>query len=76
MRASIGILILITVATGAFAEDKNQVNVYDELRQWMKPLPNATVDEEIPPKADIAERYSADIQAAFRYYCWWATSHP
>jgi hypothetical protein len=40
MRAGISLLILIVVSTGAFAEDKNnQANVYDEFRQWMKPLP-------------------------------------
>jgi hypothetical protein len=34
----------------------------------------------LPPKADIGQRDSdvrfvpkADIQAAFGYYCWWAT---
>ena len=48
MRAGISFLILIVVSTGAFAEDKNnQANVYDEFRQWMKPLPDATVDEEV-----------------------------
>jgi hypothetical protein len=48
MRAGISFLILIVVSTGAFAEDKNnQANVYNEFRQWMKPHPEATVDEEV-----------------------------
>jgi hypothetical protein len=58
MRASIGILILVAISTGAFAEDKNQASVYDDFRQWMKPLPNATVDEEITA---IIKRHMANL---------------
>jgi len=58
MRAAISILILIVVSTGAFAEDKNPSNVYDDFRQWMKPLPNASVDEEITA---LIKRHMANL---------------
>jgi hypothetical protein len=58
MRAAISILILIAISTGAFAEDKNQSNVYDDFRQWMKPLPNSTVDEEITA---LIKRHMANL---------------
>jgi hypothetical protein len=37
---------LIALSTIAFAQDNKKSNIYDDL-QWMKPLPNATVDEQI-----------------------------
>jgi hypothetical protein len=37
MNSGISILILLAASTGAFAEDKDQSNVYDDFRQFMKP---------------------------------------
>jgi hypothetical protein len=49
MRTGIFItLMAISISTIAFADDvKNQTNVYDDFRQWWKPPPNVTVDEEV-----------------------------
>src|SRR5262245_47922978 len=38
---------LIALSTVAFAQDNKQTNIYDDFRELMKPLPNATVDEQI-----------------------------
>jgi hypothetical protein len=38
---------LIALSTVAFAQDNMQINIYDVYRQFMKPLPNGTVDDQI-----------------------------
>jgi hypothetical protein len=58
MRTGISFMILIAISTGAFAEDKNQGNVYDDFRQWMKPIPNATVDEQVTA---LIKRHMANL---------------
>ena len=48
MRKSIHIALMM-ISTGVFAADegKNQTNVYDDFRGFMKPSADVTVDEQV-----------------------------
>jgi hypothetical protein len=55
-----GILVaLMVISTVALADDaRKQANVYDDAPGWLKPLPDATVDEQVTA---LIKRHMANL---------------
>ena len=58
MRVIILFAALIALSTVALAQDKNDSNFYDFSRQWRKPTPNFTVDEQLTA---VIKRHMANL---------------
>ena len=58
MRVIILYAVLIALSTVALAQDKNESNFYDFSRQWRKPTPNFTVDEQLTA---VIKRHMANL---------------
>jgi hypothetical protein len=52
------LIFLIAFSATAWAADKDQTNIYDVFRQWLKPTADASVDEQVTARI---KRYMANL---------------